>query len=103
MRFLVRAKFPAERVNQSILDGSFADKMQQTFSELKPEAAYFLEENGNRTAILIVDISEASQIPKVAEPFFQGMNAAVHLHPVMSVEDLAASNLAELAKKWGGI
>jgi hypothetical protein len=102
MRFLVKVKNPVERVNQAILDGSFTTTMQKILAELKPEAAYFLEEDGCREAMLIVDISEASQIPKVAEPFFLGMNAEVHLHPVMSAQDLANSNLPELVKTWGG-
>ena len=102
MRFLVKVKAPVERLNQSILDGTFAPKMQRILSELKPESAYFLEEDGRRTAILIVDIPEASQITKVGEPFFHGMNAEVHFHPVMTAQDLASANLQELAKKWSG-
>jgi hypothetical protein len=102
MRFLVKVKNPVERVNQAILDGSFTTKMQKILAELKPEAAYFTEENGCRTAFLIVNISEASEIPKVGEPFFQVMNAEVHFHPVMTAQDLANSNLQELAKRWGG-
>ncbi len=102
MRFLVKVKNPVERVNQAILDGSFTTKMQKILAELKPEAAYFTEENGCRTALLIVNISEASEIPKVGEPFFHAMHAEVHFHPVMTGQDLANSNLQELAKRWSG-
>ena len=82
MRFLVKVKTSLECVNPAIRDGSFATKMQKILAELKPEAAYFLEEDGCRTAMLIIDISEANQIPKVAEPFFLEMNAEVRFHPV---------------------
>ncbi|HZS56866.1 MAG TPA: hypothetical protein VFA65_20845 [Bryobacteraceae bacterium] len=102
MRFLVNVKAPVERLNKSIQDGSFPTKMQEILSELKPEAAYFLEEDGRRTAILIVDIAEVSQMTRVGEPFFLGMNAEVHFHPVMTPQDLANANLTELGKRWGG-
>ncbi len=100
MRFLVKARPSLERTNQSIQDGTFGQKMQRIMSELKPEAAYFTEEDGHRTAIMIVDIQQASDIPKVGEPFFH-MGAEVFFHPVMSAQDLASSNLEELGKKWG--
>jgi len=102
MRFLVKVKLSLECVNRSIRDGSFGPTLQKTLAELKPEAAYFLEEDGCRTAMLIVDISEASQIPKFAEPFFHEMNAEVRLHPVMTAQDLASVNLQELAKMSSG-
>lgn len=105
MRFLVKVKTSLARVNQSILDGSFMPTMQGILTDLKPEAAYFLEEDGCRTALLVVDISEVSQIPRVAEPFFHAMNAEVRFHPLMTAQDLASanpSNLQELARKWSG-
>lgn len=57
--------------------------------ELKPEAAYFTEMDGYRTAILIVQMEKASEMPRIAEPFFLGLEAEVEFHPVMSAEDLA--------------
>jgi len=35
----------------------------------KPEAAYFLPENGKRTGILIIDIQDASEIAAIVEPW----------------------------------
>ena len=102
MRFLVKVKPDLERVNKSILEGNFEARMQQTLSDLKPEAAYFFEENGHRTAILIVDIQSPTEITKIGEPFFHGMHAEVHFHPVMSAQDLAGAKLQESAKKWSG-
>ena len=56
---------------------------------------------GKRTALLIVDVEKASQIPALAEPWFLNFNAGVRLHPVMSSDDLQRAGLAELGKKWG--
>lgn len=100
MRFLVKVKPDLERINKSIVEGSFEGRMQQILSDLKPEAAYFFEENGHRTAILIVDIQKPTEITNVGEPFFHGMRAEVHFHPVMTAQDLAGANLQDTAKKW---
>jgi hypothetical protein len=100
MRFLVKVKPDLEQTNKSIVQGTFEERMQQVLSHIKPEAAYFFEEDGYRTAMFVVDIQKASEIPKVAEPFFHGMGAQVHLHPVMNVQDLRESNLRETATQW---
>jgi len=43
--------------------------MERILAEMKPEAAYFTEQNGTRGAILVVNLEEPSQIPKFAEPW----------------------------------
>ena len=101
MRFLIKARPDTQRINQHIKEGTFDQRMQRVLSELKPEASYFLEEGGRRTAILIVNLQQANEITKVAEPFFF-MGSDVFIHPVMTPEDLAKANLHELGQKWGG-
>jgi hypothetical protein len=100
MRFLVKVKPDLERTNKSIAEGAFEQRMQQVLSHIKPEAAYFFEEAGSRTAMFLVDIQKASEIPNVGEPFFHGMGAEVHFHPVMSAQDLRESNLQQTASQW---
>ena len=101
MRFLVKVTMPVDAGNKAIKAGTLSTKLQSILAELKPEATYFMEEDGHRTAILVMDLKEASQIPSVAEPFFLGMNAQVRFHPVMTPEDLGRAGLDELANKWG--
>jgi hypothetical protein len=67
----------------------------------KPEAVYFTEMGGQRTAILIVDLEDASKIPALAEPWFLTFNANIEVHPIMSPEELQQGNFEELAQKWG--
>ena len=69
--------------------------------ELKPEAAYFTEFDGRRTGLLIVHLAEASEIPALAEPWFQQFEADVEFHPVMLPEDLERAGLQALGKRWG--
>lgn len=69
--------------------------------DLKPEAAYFFEENGHRTCLFVLHVDKASDIPRISEPFFLGVNAEVRIRPVMTAEDLGAAGLDQLAQKWG--
>lgn len=88
MRCLVQFSFPVEAGNKSISSGKLQEHMKRILDELKPEAAYFYAVNGKRGGIMVVDMKEASQIPKIAEPFFLAYNASVEIQPVMTPEDL---------------
>ena len=88
MRTMIRIKVPVEAGNRAIQDGLLQKTIMEALQRLKPEAAYFYPENGLRTAIMVVDMKEASEIPAIAEPFFSRLNAAVELLPVMNAEDL---------------
>lgn len=103
MKFLVKVKPNLEQTNKSIAEGTFHERMEQVFSQIKPANAYFFEEDGRRTAIFIVDIQKASEIPNIGEPFFHGMKADVFFHPVMSAQDLRESKLQETASQWSGV
>lgn len=100
MRFLLQITPNAEMFNGYVRDGSAAQKMQAILAEAKPQAAYFTEINGKRTAFLIVNMDDVSQIPVLAEPWFLQFNAEVQFHAVMLGEDLEKANLGELGKKW---
>ncbi len=100
MRFLLKITPSLESFSAYIKDGSVEQRMQTIIGDAKPEAAYFGEFNGKRTAILIVNIDDVSQIPVLAEPWFLQFNAEIEFHAVMLAEDLARANIAELGKKW---
>jgi hypothetical protein len=88
MRCLVKISIPVESGNASISDGTLPKTIESILNELKPEAAYFAEENGKRTGFVFFDLKEPSQIPAVAEPWFLAFNAHVEFHPAMTLEDL---------------
>ena len=102
MRFLVKVTFPVETGNAAVRNGSLGKTMDSILGDLKPEAAYFIEEAGKRTAILFVDLQETNQITQVAEPFFLSFDASVEFHPAMSPDDLrkAAPILERVAKTY---
>ena len=80
---------PVEAANAAIRNGSLPKTIQSILSELKPEAAYFLDWDGMRTGFIVFDMQDVSQIPAVAEPWFLAFNAAVEIHPAMTMADLA--------------
>jgi hypothetical protein len=97
----MKVSIPNEPFNSYIRDGSANHRMQAIMGEIKPEAVYFVEMNGIRTATLIVHFDDVAQMVKFGEPFFMQMDAEVEYHPVMLPEDLARANLDEVGKKWG--
>jgi hypothetical protein len=97
MRTLIRVTIPVQAGNRAIQDGSLPRVVQGALERLRPEAAYFFSENGKRTALLVVDLKDTSDIPSISEPFFSGFDASVELFPVMNSQDLQAG-LTKLAK-----
>ena len=99
MRMMLKVTIPVEVGNKAIKDGSLPRTIQSTLDRLKPEAAYFLAEDGKRTALFFFNMQDASQIPAIAEPLFMGMNASLTMLPVMNAEDLQ-KGLGEAAKNF---
>jgi len=103
MRFLLKINIPVEVGNAAIKAGSFGTTVQSILADLKPEAVYFTDDNGQRTALVFLDMQDASQIPAIVEPCMLALNARVELHPVMVPEDLmkAGPAFAQAAEKYG--
>lgn len=98
MRTLLKAQFPVEAANAAIKDGTLGKTMEQVLGAIKPESAYFLAENGLRTAIAVFDLKDPSDIPVIAEPLFMNLNASVTFTPCMNRDELQAG----LGKALGG-
>ncbi len=74
--------------------GKLGTTIQSILAELKPEAAYFTDNNGQRTGFIVYDGKDASPIPAIAEPWFLAFNASLEIHPVMVPADLAKAGAA---------
>jgi hypothetical protein len=97
---MLHVTFPHEPFNAAVKDGSVGAKMKRILEQLKPEATYFTDHRGHRSAIVIVDVADASRIPAFAEPWFLMFNADIEFHAVMGPQDLAAAGLEGLGKAW---
>lgn len=91
-----------EKGNDLIREGKLGQKLQKIMEDLKPEAAYFTADHGRRTAYVFFELAHASDIPKIAEPWFLGFDAEITLRPVMIPQDLAkaASDLEHAGKTY---
>jgi hypothetical protein len=101
MRFLVRISFPTEAGNDAARQGF--PMIPAILEEQKPEAVYFYAENGLRTAMMIINMDHASELPRIAEPWFLALSAEVDAFPVMTPEDLkkAEPDIKAAVKKYG--
>lgn len=103
MRMLLKVTIPVESGNAAAKTGKLGSTIQAILADLKPEAAYFTDDNGQRAGLIFFDMKDASQIPAVAEPWMQSFNASIELHPVMVPDDLAeaAGAIENAVHKFG--
>ena len=103
MRCLLKVTIPVDAGNAAISNGTLPKTIESILGELKPEAAYFAEDSGQRTGFIFFDLKETSQIPAVAEPWFLAFNADVEFHPAMNLEDLkkAGPGIERAVKTYG--
>ena len=85
---MAKISLPVEAANQAIRDHRLGSIMQRAAERWKPEAMYFTTFDGQRTAYMVFDMADASDMPPFAEPFFEGLEADVAIAPVMNVQDL---------------
>jgi len=101
MRFIVHVSMPVTKFNEVARSGNVGRKLAAILEDIKPEAVYFAAKDGKRGGYLIVDLANASDIPRIAEPWFLNFDATVEFMPVMTPADLQQAGLDALVKKWG--
>ena len=71
-----------------IQDPNFLMRLEEYMNKVKPEAAYFMPIDGQRSCAFIVNAESNDQVPAMAEPLSQWRGANVDVIPVMNFEDL---------------
>jgi hypothetical protein len=101
MRMLMEISLPVETFNARLRDGTANQLMGRIIEDLKPEAIYFTEQNGQRGAVAVVEMADASRIPALAEPWYLNFNATISFRIAMTLDDLKRAGLESLRQKWG--
>jgi len=97
---LLSVEFPLEPFNSLVKSGNIGDIMGRILDTIKPETAYFTEQEGKRGGIFVIDVNNSSDIPSFSEPFFLNFNASCKFRILMSPEDLQNADLENLGKNW---
>jgi hypothetical protein len=100
MRMLLNVKLPHDTFNAAVRDGTAGKKLKRILDELKPEAVYFIEQDGHRGATLVISLDDPSKIPAFAEPWFILFDADCEFRVAMTPEDLGKAGLDAIGKKW---
>ncbi|HWB60030.1 MAG TPA: hypothetical protein VG733_11100 [Chthoniobacteraceae bacterium] len=100
MRILLSVTFPHEEFNAAVRNGSAGKKLKKIIEKIKPEAIYFTDHDGKRSALVVIDLPEVSKIPSLAEPWFLTFKADVKIQVAMTPEDLEKADLDKTGKKW---
>jgi hypothetical protein len=97
---LFNITFPNGPFNAAVKDGTAGAKLDRILKAIQPEAIYFTDHDGERGAVAIVEVPEASKIPALCEPWFLTFEAKVEARIAMTPDDLKKSGLDSMGKKW---
>lgn len=101
---MLKVSIPTDKGNAGISNGSLQTTIQKCITAMKAEAAYFTEDEGMRTGYIFFDMTDSSQLPAIAEPWFLAFHAKLTIRPAMNLEDLmkAGPGIEAAVKNYGG-
>lgn len=87
MKMMMRTYIDAAEGSEALKSGALQKAIQSFIETYKPEATYFMVENGTRSGLYVFDMKDSSQMPALGEPFF-ALGCRVTLMPCMARQDL---------------
>ncbi len=76
MKMLLDITLPHQPFNAAVKDGTAGSKLNRILEATKPEAVYFTEQHGQRGAILVVDLPDASKLPALVDTTYFGQSSS---------------------------
>jgi hypothetical protein len=86
VRFLAKVTIPKEKGDEASKSGVLTQTIQSAMQRLRPEAAYFFEEEGNRKCLFVFNLDVVSLL----KPLFPNLDASFHVTQVMNVAEFQA-------------
>ena len=90
VRMMLKVQIPAQGGNTAIEAGDQAQIFETLMERIKPEAAYFTQEDGLRTAYFVYVVHDTAEFAAVHEPLIQGFGALVYDLPALTWDELKA-------------
>lgn len=84
---MIRVSIPTIQGNEMVKDPNFIKNMEEYIKNTNAESAYFAPYEGDRTAIFVIDVTSAEQVPKICEPLFM-LGGKVYCNLLMTIDDL---------------
>lgn len=88
MRLMLKFTIPVKRGNEAVADGTISQTIEALVQATKAEAAYFTLINGERAGYIFFHEDNAARLPKLNEPLFAALDAAIEIVPVLTLDDL---------------
>ena len=88
MRLMLRFWIPVEKGNEAAQDGTIGRVIDALIERVKPEAAYFMVDQGKRAGLIFFNETDPANLPKINEPLFAELNAAIDIIPTLTLEEL---------------
>ena len=88
MRLMLKFSIPVEKGNEAAKDGTLARAIEALIEQVQPEAAYFMVDQGTRSGLIVFNETDQANLPKINEPLFATLGAAIDISPVLTIEDL---------------
>ena len=104
MRIIVTYAIPIDKGNELVRSGEIGNVLQAIVEEHKPEAAYFYPNDaGERAGALVVEMQKGTDLPKIAEALFLGLNARVSMRPCFGLDDMESLGeaIGPVIEKYG--
>ena len=70
MKMLLTVAIPHEPFNSLVKSAKAGEILGRILDAIKPEAAYFTEQDGTRGGVFVVDVQKPSDVPSIAGPSF---------------------------------
>ena len=104
MRTIVNFSIPINKGNELARSGKIGEVLQSIIEDNKPEAVYFYANNsGERAGSMVVDMQQGTDLPKLGEALFLGLNASVTMRPCFGLDDMAhlEEAIGPVVEKYG--